>query len=158
MPEEQIKAWIGLWRRSSRAKQVRITRQWPRLYRKLKTSNSTWACVNGPIAATIATLLDLRWKPITPTRWLTPEGLVGDFMKEPGISQHEILHKIHQQLEHQLWQHASTAFGGKGLDTGMPTLMPASKAHSELTRKGKYVEAKALEHVVTNKVWSGERL
>ena len=111
-----------------------------------------------PMAATIATLLDLDWKPISPHQWLTPQQTVGDFMRQEGVSHFEVLHVIHEQLEEALWKNAAKAFGGEGLETGLPSFMPAGKAHRDLIKKGLASHAKALEYIITNKTWAGERL
>ena len=46
----------------------------------------------------------------------------------------------------------------RGLETGIPDLSPASKAHSALLRANKFKEARALEGIVCNSSWCGERI
>ena len=126
------------------------------MYRTIAKAGNQWTGVHGPTAATIATLLDIGWKPITPHQWITPQDTIGDFMREEGVSQFEVMQVVHQQLEDRLWSNAAQVFGGRGLETGTP-FTPASKAHKELLTKGLTAEAKALEHIIVNKSWAGER-
>ena len=44
------------------------------------------------------------------------------------------------------------------MQSGIPSFDVASCAHAELIREGKHNEARALEHILTNKVWCGARL
>ena len=58
--------------------------------------------VRGLISATIASLIDLGFKPVSPTKWLTPDGTtLTNFDHEPGISYYRVLDYIQQLLEQE---------------------------------------------------------
>ena len=81
-----------------------------------------------------------------------------NFMEDEGLSQHEIIHKIRSQLNCELWSQAAPAWSGKGLELGPPSFVPADAAHKFLLKKGKLPNANALEQIICNKSWCGERL
>ena len=111
------------------------------------------------MTAVIATLLDAGWKPITPCKWLIRKALVyANFVAEEGVSHHEVLHKLQQDIQDDLWEHASQANCGTGLELGRPHFGPVSKAHAAFIRSEQFEEAKALECLVCNKSWNGARL
>ena len=156
---DQVKAWIAMYHRSSPAERRRIHRRWPKKYTKMKEAKSMWQCVRGPIDATIATLIEAKWDPHSPTKWRTPGGLVDtDFNYEEGVSHHRILHVLREGLEADLWKHASGAHLGSGLEDGLPHFGPASTVYDKFVKQGKHVMARALEIIVTNRSWCGSRL
>lgn len=75
-----------------------------------------------------------------------------------GRAIHETLHRLEEDLDMQVWRHASTSHNGAGLDQGLPSYDPAAKAHTKLVKAGNYKMAKALELIVNNKTWSKQRL
>jgi hypothetical protein len=122
------------------------------------------------MTATIATLIDAKWKPIDPAAWITPATSGGSssnagnseqlasFMEMEGQSAKEILHRLEEDLEAKLWQEASTTRKGAGLEKGTPHFGPAAKAHADFVKKGEHKIAKAVELIVCNKVWTKQRL
>jgi hypothetical protein len=158
VPLEQVKAWIKLWKSSDANFRRKTKKVWPTIYRRLATSDKRWALVTGPASATIATLLDLNWRPATPHNWATPDRTMIDFTEQEGVTHHSVVHLIRIQLEHELWQHAAKAWNAQGLEHGTPSITPASIAYRKLIRQGRIKQATALEHVVCNKTWCGERL
>ena len=122
MPYTQIKAWIGLWRRSCKSIRTILRKTWQKLYRKLAKAKSRWQMVRGPASATISTLLDLGWKPVHPDSWITDSGLEwARFDAVEGVTHHHVLHVIEQQLTQRLWCHAAGAHCGKDWNTASPT-------------------------------------
>ena len=159
LPLEQVKSWMEIWKRSSLRERRRIGNKWSKLLRKIAHAKSRWQMVRSPASATIATLLDLGWKPIRPNQWLVPDGShLATFDAVDGVTQHHVLHILETALHRRLWDNAANAYSGSGLEGGLPSLLPASKAHKALTRQGRYQEAKALECIVINKSWCGQRL
>ena len=153
IPMEQISAWVGMWDRAAASTRNLIGRMWVKAYRIQAKAKNRWLMVRGPISATIASLIDLGFKPVSPTRWVTPDGIsLTNFDHEPGISHHRVLDYIQQLLELKQWTAASKHHNGSGLEGGLPSLGPASRAYSQLTKEGKLEEAAALEALVINKV------
>ena len=158
MPLQQVQAWIKLWRGNTAHNRKRLGKTWPKTYRNLANAPNPWARVNGPAAATIVTLLDLNWKPISPCCWICPAGKLHNLMEDEGLSQHEVVHKIRDQLNNELWSQAALSWNGTGLELGPPSFVPADAAHRFLLKKGKQPNASALEQIICNKSWCGERL
>lgn len=114
--------------------------------------------VRGPIGATIATLQDANWTPNTPTKWLSPgKTNIANFMHEPGISKHQVLYEFAERIEAGVWKEAASSHNGAGLELGTPQFTPLSKAYSYLIKHDHFEEAIALETLLTNRCWSGER-
>ena len=148
-----------MWARAAVDTKGSISKRWTKAYRTIAAAGNRWLRVRGPITATIATLLDRGFKPLSPTQWLTPDGqYISNFDHEPGISQYHVLDQIQRMLELKQWEAASSHHNGSGLASGLPCLAPTSRAYNDLIKKGKLEEAAALEAVVVNKVWTKERM
>ena len=101
-----------------------------------------------PIGAAVATLTDVGWKPIDPTEWITSasngaslsgdasSNLIAGFTKTQGHALNQVLHRLEGDLEADVWSKASLAYNGQGLERGLPSFEPASKAHANFVRKG----------------------
>jgi len=164
IPTEQIKAWTGIWARATADTKMRIEKVWTETHVKLKRAKQRWQCVKGPIAASIATLIDAEWRPVKPTEWITPNsgslshsskdtaGMAASFANFRGHEANQVLHRLEEDLEAKLWKEASTARNGQGLEKGKPNFGPASKAHANFVRKGDHRKAKAIELISCNKV------
>ena len=148
-----------MYHRMNTADRKTVESKWAHKYAGLKYAKSRWQCVRGPIDATIATLLQAKWKPISPTHWIAPTGEhTINFNDEEGISHHRVLHMLREGLEADLWQHASTADRGSGLEDGLPHFGPASTVYDKFVKQGKHTMAKALELIIANRSWWGSRL
>ena len=110
------------------------------------------------MTATIATLLDASWIPTHPTHWITRHNCNAKFKNDSGIHDYEVLFHLERDLENGTWKNASEAHGGAGLDQGIPNFSPAAKVYKCLVKEGKLVEARALQVLLTNRAWCGERL
>ena len=75
-------------------------------------------------------------------------------MELQGQAAKEIQHRFEEDLEAKLWKDASKAYNGKGLENGKPNFGPASKAHAQMIKNGDFDKAKAIELIVSNKIWS----
>ena len=64
---KQIKTWLRLYRSLDDSNRRTITKRWCSTYARMSRHRYKWALVRGPIAATIATILDMGWKPLSPT-------------------------------------------------------------------------------------------
>eukprot|EP00975_Prorocentrum_lima_P056501 11846566-Prorocentrum_lima.AAC.1 len=47
---------------------------WEETIARLSAKRFPWQSVAGPMAAVVATLLDLSWVPVSPTLWRTDRG------------------------------------------------------------------------------------
>ena len=159
LPLAQVKSWMMIWRRASTKVKSSISRVWHKLYRSLYYAKSRWQMVRGPASAAICTLLDMSWKPVNPNCWIEPTGnLKATFDAIPGVTHHHVLDVIEQSLTQQLWLNASQAYCGDGMELGTPHFGPAALAHRDLLKEGRTEEAAALECIIANKSWTGERL
>ena len=66
IPMEQISAWVGMWTRASASTRRVLGRMWVKAYRIVAAAKNKWMMVRGPISATIASLIDLGFKPVSP--------------------------------------------------------------------------------------------
>ena len=149
---------------------LRIKRAWMKTFVKMSDAKSRWQCVEGPIAAAIATLMDSDWQPVDPTAWITPESVghsvsnnasskqLACFTETQGHAAKQVLHRLEGDLEAAVWDNASSAHNGQGLEFGLPNFEPASRAHAKFVKEGDYKKAKAVELVVNTKVWTKQRL
>ena len=92
--------------------------------------------------------MDIGWKPIDPTEWITSasngtslsgdasSNLIAGFTKTKGHALSQVLHRLEGDLEADVWSKASLAYNGQGLERGLPSFEPASKAHANVVRKG----------------------
>ena len=136
----------------------RLARQWVSCYVKLARAGNEWQLVKGPMGATIATLLDTDVRPVHPIKWLNKDG---QSMIEPladeGAFIHKVLSTFERRLTDKIRTEAADHHNGAGLQRGKPNMSIAGKVHKQLIRKGKHDEARALESIVTAKVWNEER-
>jgi len=161
---------MGIWTRSCDTTKIRIRKAWVKTLARLSKAKSRWQFVKGPIAAAVATLMDVKWQPVDPTTWITPESIgfsesnnasskqMACFTENKGHSAGQVLHRLEGDLEAAVWANASKAYNGGGLECGLPNFEPASKAHAKFIKDGEYKKAKAMELIVNNKVWSKQRL
>ena len=114
--------------------------------------------------------MDINWQPIDPASWITSESVgfsessnasseqMARFTETQGHSAREVLHRLEGDLEAAAWTNASSAHNGLGLECGMPNFEPASRAHASFVKSGEYKKAKAIELLVSNKIWTKQRL
>jgi ribonuclease HI len=101
----------------------------------------------------------MSWKPVNPNCWIEPTGnLKATFDAIPGVTHHHVLDVIEQSLTQQLWLNASQAYCGDGMELGTPHFGPAALAHRDLLKESRMEEAAALDCIIANKSWTGERL
>ena len=65
---DQVQTWIHIWLNNASLQQ-RMKAQWAHILLDLKDPSTRWKRVKGPMAATIATALDLGWIPAKPDHW-----------------------------------------------------------------------------------------
>ena len=136
-----------------------IQRVWIKASREMAKSPKKWQRVNGPRKATIATVLDLRWAPISPAKWLTEDRKVGcDIGSSHGQDIDEIVYHVQNNLEEQMWTEAAKSYNGGGLERGLPMLEGAAKARDYYLRKGEVKLASAVEAIAESNTWTAQRL
>ena len=114
--------------------------------------------------------MDIGWQPVDPSAWITSasngtnlsgdasSNLIAGFTETKGRAVRQVLHRLEGDLEADVWSKASLAYNGQGLERGLPSFEPASKAHANFVRKGDYEKAKAVELAVNSKIWTKQRL
>ena len=70
---QQVEAWFQLKKRWT-GKEDLLERTWGLTVQKLEEASSRWQMVKGPLAATVAYLLDLGWQPRDSDEWLDTRG------------------------------------------------------------------------------------
>ena len=123
------------------AKRSDIFRAWGKLKNHL-SCGSRWHRVHGPMAATIATLSDLGWNPVSPYTWKQPRGSPRNSGFEPdgfiewnyvGGDTSSVHEAFTEDIENQLWKTAATHRHGRGLERGGD--LTAGVKHIEWYRK-----------------------
>ena len=100
---------------------IAIARAWSSVAQKLqrKQPQHRWRTVSGPMAATIATLLEEGWTPVGPLRWQDPDGTQWILdMEVPNIGL-QIRHQVEQHAERRQWQVAAQHYLAQGAEQGI---------------------------------------
>ena len=100
------------------------------------------------MSATIVTLLEDGWAPRLPNLWHL-DGQMAVIDPATPWDMHLVLDVVRARAAKTTWDQAALHYGGKGLETGTPSLEPARKVRKQLVRSGKYDQAKALDMVVS---------
>ena len=112
---QSVKDWLAMWVKLPEEDKALIRATWAQAYRKLQTT-PRWGKVRGPRAATIATLLDIKWKPVAPDFWHAPNDTVWHFTEAIGSF---FLNELQASIEKELWLKAATHMWGQGLQEGV---------------------------------------
>ncbi|CAK0897887.1 unnamed protein product, partial [Prorocentrum cordatum] len=122
---EQVLAWLRLWREYPEY-HTRIARSWDSIRSRLRLAGSRrWRVSKGPIAATISTLLDIGWDPVSPMVWSSDEQFEWHI---PSVASPEfdnfhgdftdILDDIEATIDRQLWRAAALHEAASDLSEG----------------------------------------
>ena len=170
---ELVKGQIDWWCRYLRDSITRpgeVAKVWVEKYRKLSQHRNKWSVVDGPIAATIATVLDVGWDPVLPNQWNrnVPTGQVN----EDGSTATEVefahLNKyiwagfqISQQLvsdyRKSIWKKASLHYAGRGLEEGEPSFHGFHQAKKMFSKQEQSKYIPFLHKVTQGGVVTGDR-
>ncbi len=71
-PVRQARMWIRLWRTTGATERKAIARAWRTAHPRILLQSVRRGLVSGLLQATVATLCQLGWAPISPSKWLTP--------------------------------------------------------------------------------------
>ena len=106
------------------------------------------------MGATIATLIDIGWSPISPFKWV--DGYHNRWNYKPGTSAAELLNALKEQVEMRVWRQAAKHHNGKGLEQGAD--LTIAKKHIRLLRKkGQHQTAGLLLTTLSGGIWSRRR-
>ena len=94
---------------------ARTRRSWDRQLRNLQ-NKPRWNKVRGPIGATIATWLDIGWKPEKPDKFTAPDGTAWNF--EGNVGEFFWI-EFRDSIILQLWKKAAEHWHGKGAEKGL---------------------------------------
>ena len=111
---EQIKMWFWLLGQTDPRL---IEKAWIKAKADLASSSYNWNMVKGPLGATIGTLRETGWNPISPYKWVDPNGQ--EWQLKPGGSLTQLYYEFKEFLHLEIWRRASNFHNGKGLDTGI---------------------------------------
>ena len=116
---EAIVLWTKLARKLPEPKRASLSRAWSRAlaaFRKLD-GKSPWKLVKGPMAATIATLLDTGWGRCNPTLWKDERGDEWDISRK-DVSYGELRARVGEAAMTFYWKKAVTSRHGQDLAAG----------------------------------------
>jgi hypothetical protein len=101
---QQIFPWLGLWRQLPPTKRPLVAASWQSAVVRLAPLRSRWRNVAGPLAPTVATLLDLGWTPHTPTHWT--DDVHVDWHVDCVAMWSPLEHAVCESVRRQLWSTA----------------------------------------------------
>ena len=102
------------------------------------------------MGATIATLVDLDWNPISPYKWLDHKGTEWTYIK--GAAYINLLEAIKQRANEKLWLEAAKHRNGLGLSTGAD-LTVAHRHIRSLHKKGENGAVGMLTLIMAGGCW-----
>ena len=146
----QLKDWCKLWAMSSSSQRNEFTQAWREARDRLASTDASkrWKRACGPISATICTLMDHQWLPLSPTIWIDVQGNQKAHIGQSGWRDTAILAFFEKQAAQRLWAKAADGHSGGGLEKGTPALGPARNAWRKLLRRGLKERAAALSAIV----------
>lgn len=106
MPIQQIMTWLRLWKDNQHRKYTIIEHR-TKTYCKLTTSPNKWLMVRGPMAATIATLIDVGVKPVNPISWLTANLTHSLNIHHDDYAKHRVKHELMKIIDNKTWVKAA---------------------------------------------------
>lgn len=122
---------------------------------KWKEGAITWGGVTGPINATIGTLLGLQWNVGNFLKWVSPRGNAFNVVKAQRVGGRMLIAEVKRWAEDAGWLKAAEQVMGAGLEHGAPILAPARKARAQLLKEGLHEHVKALDMIVSGRIWNG---
>ena len=89
---------------------------WRVIRDKVASAKHRWSVVTGPLSNLIATLLDMNFRPVSPTRWIDElEGGIWELDLTQGLF--EFREVLVDRLCQQLWTRSANRHLGEGLRT-----------------------------------------
>ena len=81
----------------------------------------------GPVAATVGSILDLGWKPVSPDFWVIDSTTSVTLDQQPSTRM-QLIAKATEDMHKQVWKAAAKHEHGSGLELGVPSFVAAKKA------------------------------
>ncbi len=157
-PRRQIQLWRRIWSTTKGGERAAVRKAWRTAHPKILLGKVNWGAASGPMQATIATLGQLGWSPVSPSRWLSPDKSThADLEDDDPQAAWQIEQAVERSARRAVWKAAAAHHLGAGLEEGIPSFEPAKQARKWLTRRGRTAEAKALDVVVCGGSWHGGR-
>ena len=119
----------------------RIAAAWKIILDRLSSASRPWSLVSKPIAALIASLMDLGWYPRAPDAWVDPHGVtwVLDTTSVSGNSS-VLLLALERSIRVRIWTRASRGYCGNGLQH-LPDFTVLRNHLASLSRKHDHAAA-----------------
>ena len=115
-----------------------------------------WSMVHGPIRATIASFMDIGWRPICPDTFLEPTPSDIMWIVDEANDYSKFTDAITASIYKDLWKKASEHFDGTGMEDGVE-LRPLKHHLASLERKGQLDKHAALSVVAAGAAWPRTR-
>jgi len=113
-----ILMFLEIWRDSSTRRPL-LRHAWGQLVRRLGPLKWRWTRVRGPMAAAVATLMDIGWRPTRPDLWTSPEGDTFALdLDDPSIKI-VVQREVGQRLQKWIWAHTEGEFLKRGTEQGV---------------------------------------
>ena len=117
-----------------------------------------WNKVKGPMAATIATLDMVGWRPVAADRWIDHTGEQFAVLGSHGAAGDEGIRRAFAARATEVsWIGAAAHWLGGGLESGVPRLAPAKKLRARLAKEGQGEDVALLDMVVCGGLWVADR-
>jgi len=159
-PIAQLREWRRLWLEADSDQRKEINKVWMKNHIILKDKDR-WREVVGPLSATMATLLDLGWFPVHPSRWMSQDRNNCFHLTQCESHFSTFLVTIRHQLIAKQWKISPLDVSGEYPTILTPqsveVLEGAKQAHRKLLREGLPDAARALTSVVLNRSWPNSR-
>ena len=110
-----------------------------------------WRRVAGPLAATIVTLLDLGWLPVSSTLWQDGSGRQWEVSEAP-FDLMVLRQAIAASVQSKLWQRAAGHYTAAGVEDGVD-LVAASRLLRQLRSRSDHARAQLLVMIVSGGMW-----
>ena len=146
MMVQQVEAWFQLKKRWV-GKEELLERTWGLTVHRLEEASSRWQMVRGPLAATVAYLLDMGWQPRGSDEWLDTHGTKHTI--HTPQQEGRVLDLLQQTYQKEVNHRIATGLAAPELQEGVDWTV-GRKLLGEFKKEGRTTKAAALRCV-----WQG---
>ena len=146
MMVQQVEAWFQLKKRWV-GKEELLERTWGLTVQRLEEASSRWQMVRGPLAATVAYLLDMGWQPRGSDEWLDTHGT--KHTRHTPQQECRVLDLLQQTYQKEVNHRIATGLAAPELQEGVDWTV-GRKLLGEFKKEGRNTKAAALRCV-----WQG---
>ena len=156
---EQLLCFAQLWHGLSHKQRYGVSRAWDKIatvFGQIPPSNR-WRRVRGPIAATIAVIMDLSWRPRSPVFWTHCGDSSCILRITDAAFPHECWSALNVTCSRISWSKASLHYQGEGVQEGVDFTV----LHRVLKKKSQDGEPEAagmLRNMASAAFWTEKRL